>query len=149
MRISPLVILCVAVTSVAQAQDAPDCHPVSPTDRVVVTMTDGQTIRGTLLCLTDRDVLLTRDGEIERTPLGSIRQIATPADPVWDGVLKGAAIPLVIWAIWCRECDAGFMLRPTLSYALLGLTFDALQTNRRTLYRGAKRPLAVAWTLRF
>lgn len=149
MRIALMVLVLAAISAGAGAQEASACHPVSPTEQVIVTHTSGKTIRGTVLCLTDSDLLLAAEGRVQQTPLDAIQKVVTRADPVWDGAMKGAAIPLVIWAVWCRECDAGFMLRPTVSYALIGLTFDALQTNRKILYQRDARSASVAWRVRF
>lgn len=148
MRIASFVILLLALAAPARAQETEPCHPVSPTKPVIVTTKAGQTIQGTLLCLSQSEVLLAGAGQFSRTPLDSVLRISTQSDPVWDGALKGAAIPLVAWAVFCR-CDFEHFARPTLAYALIGLTWDALQTNRKTLYRGNGRSASVAWRVRF
>lgn len=141
-----LVITCAAR---ADAQSTTPCHPVSPTARVVITNTDGTKSRASLLCLTEEDVLVAGSGGISRQPLAGIARIATQADPVWDGAAKGAAVPLIIWAVLCRECSADPMLRVTATYALIGMTFDALHSHRHTIYTGAKPAATVSWRLRF
>ena len=129
------------------AQQAP-CHSISPTDRVVVTTADSSKVRGTVVCLTDRNLVLLRDGATTETPLSEIRKIETRSDPVWDGAVKGAAIPLVMWAIFCHSCDADIMLKNVVGYGLIGVTWDAVQRNTRTIYAG--QPVAsVRWSLRF
>ena len=133
--------------SPVQAQQAP-CHAVSPTDRVVVTTADNSRVRGTVVCLTDRNLVLLRDGATSETPLSEIRRIETRSDPVWDGAVKGAAIPLVMWAIFCHSCDSDIMLKNIVGYGLIGVTWDAVQRNTRTIYAG--QPVAsVGWRLRF
>ena len=144
--IAAAVMLIVAAP--AQAQQAP-CHPISPTDRVVVTTADGRSIRGTLLCLTDDAVRLAADGQTTETPLAAIRRIETRPDPVWDGAIKGGALPLVFWALFCHECDASEMLKGVAAYGLIGLTWDSLQTNRKTVYAGTGRSASLAWRVRF
>lgn len=140
-------VLIVAVP--AQAQQAP-CHPVSPTDRVIVTTANGESLRGTLLCLTDDAVRLARDGRTTETPLSEIRRIDTQADPAWDGAVKGAAIPLIIWAIFSHDADSlPTFLRGAAAYAVIGGTWDALQTNRKTIYVGTGRSASFAWRMRF
>jgi hypothetical protein len=150
---SPLIALFLtAFSTSALAQDStPPCHPVSPTEQVIVKTHEGRTIRGTLLCLTDQDVLLTRDGRFTRTPLDSVGRIVTPPDPVWDGAAKGAAIPLILYAVFCHGCEGGgeFILRSTLAYSAIGLAIDALDTNRKTLYKGSGRSASVGWRVRF
>jgi hypothetical protein len=133
----------------AQAQQA-SCHPVSPTNRVVVKTADGASIQGTLLCLTDDAVRLLVDGQATETPLAQIKRIETSADPVWDGAVKGAAIPLVFWALFFHNSDSlpGF-LRGAAGYGAIGAIFDSLQTNRKTVYAGTGRSASFAWRVRF
>lgn len=131
----------------ASAQQ-PACHPISPTDRVVVTTTDGAKVRGTIVCLTDENLMLLRDGRTSETSLSEIRRIDTRADPVWDGAIKGAAIPFVMWAVFCRDCDSEIWMKNVVAYGLIGATWDAVQRNNRTIYTG--RPAAsVAWRIKF
>lgn len=135
---------------VAEAQATADaCHAISPTENVVISLRGGGERRGSLLCLSDTEALLAGGQGIERQPLSDVRRIVTRPDAVWDGAAKGAAVPLIIWAIWCRQCDAGPMLRTTATYALIGMTFDALESHRRTLYDGRSPAATVSWRLRF
>ena len=145
--VTSMAALTVLFAAPASAQQAP-CHPISPTDRVVVTTTDGARIRGTVVCLTDHNLMLLRDGATRETPLSEIRRIDTRADPVWDGAVKGAAVPLVLWAVFCHDCDAELWLKNVVAYGLIGATWDAVQRNHRTIYTG--RPVAsVAWKIKF
>jgi hypothetical protein len=147
MLLSLIPVLLAAVP--AYGQDAGTrCHPVSPTDRVVVTTTDGGSIRGTLLCLSSDEVVLARDGATTRTPLQRVTRIETRPDPVWDGAAKGGIIPIVFWLLFCHECDAEPMLRAAAGYGLIGLTWDSLDRNTKTIYAGGPRP-TVAWRIRF
>ena len=131
----------------AQAQQAP-CHPISPTDRVVVTTQEGGKLRGTVICLADQSLVLLRDGVTTETPLSQIRRIDTRPDPVWDGALKGAIVPLVLWAVFCNDCDSELWLKNIAAYSMIGVAWDAAQRNTRTIYAG--RPVAsVGWRLRF
>src|SRR5262245_30266034 len=118
MRTTALVVVILtALAATARAQDTTaQCHPVSPTERVVVTTNGGGKLRGTLLCLTDRELVLAANGQSVRTPLDMVRTVTTQADPIWDGAAKGAVVPLVIWAVFCHECAAEPMLRTTLAY---------------------------------
>jgi hypothetical protein len=65
-----------------------------------------------------------------------------------NGAAKGAAIPLIIWAVVCRQCSAESMLRMTATSALIGLTTDAPDSNRRTLFTGRSSP-TLSWRVRF
>ena len=159
MRLFMSVVMLVAAASVAYAQPAEvqsgssteaegECQSVSPTDQVVVSTAGGQTVRGTLMCMSDSRVWLLRDGGMSRIDLSRVQRIRTPADPVWDGAVIGAAIPLIFWAVLCHDCPADDMLRVSLTYGAIGLMSDAVNTNRRTLYR-ARPSLAVGWSLKF
>jgi hypothetical protein len=134
----------------ALAQDPPvACRPVSPTPRVVITMTDGGTMRGTLPCLTADEALLVQDGRTAATPLAAVTRIETRADPVWDGAVKGGVIPLALWAAFCHDCgDTGPLLRAVAAYAAIGLTWDSLQRNTKTIYVG-RGSAAFTWSVRF
>ena len=143
------VSLTVLATSARAQEAATPCRPVSPTLRVTVAMQDGLSLRGTLLCLTDEDFVLAIDGRTTTAPLARVMRIDSRRDPVWDGAVKGAAIPLILFAVFCNsECDAKPVLKAAAGYGLIGLTLDALQTNSKTIYSGRPRA-AVGWRLRF
>jgi hypothetical protein len=140
------VPLLIAAPAAAQDQSAP-CQPITPV-RVSVTTMDGPTIRGTLLCLTAREVVLASDGQMTTTALSAVRRIETPPDPQWDGAVKGAVLPLVMWALICRHCEADAMLRMTAAYATIGAVWDGLDRNQKRIYD--RRPAAaIAWRVRF
>jgi hypothetical protein len=146
---SLFISLFVLSTPVRAQEASPACRPISPTVRVTVQMQDGASLRGTLLCLTDEDFVLVSDGQSMTAPLARVTRIESRRDPFWDGAVKGAAIPLILFALFCDgHCDAQPVMRAAAAYGLVGLTLDALQTNSRTIYTGRPRP-AVSWRLRF
>jgi hypothetical protein len=163
MRILLTIALVLGLTSSASAQAqevglTPDttnqngtiagpsgCWPVTSRDRVVVRMDDGPARTGTLLCMGPEEIVLTGSGTL---PLSKILKIEKPRDSTVDGMLKGAAVGLVIAVLCAGECEAEYVLRATLGYAVIGATLDALQGNNKTLYR--RQPsAAVAWRVRF
>ena len=159
-RVTVILVLWLVASGQASAQTFPvmpttgseaetDCQSVSPTSEVVVATSAGQTIRGTLMCLSENEAWLLRDGRLSKLPLPDVRRIRTPADPVWDGAAKGAVIPLIFWALLCHECPAEPVLKAALTYGMIGLAADALQSNRRTLYRGRGRSVSVGWGFSF
>src|SRR5258706_10462541 len=118
MRKSILLMVIVSLSTSAHAQStgteatAPTAVSVnrcqrfdSPLD-VVVTLRDGQSMRGTLMCLGDEVEVLTR-GQLSRTPLSEVKQIAEPRDPIWDGPVVGAAVGALIWALCGADCNRG------------------------------------------
>ena len=127
----------------------PGCHAVAPTRQVDVAIEDGETTRGTLICLSKSQATLVHDGVMSQIPLRRIRRIRTPADSVWDGAAKGAVIPMIFWAVFCHSCNAEPFLRASLVYGLSGLVTDAIDTNRETIYYRRAPALSVSWRFRF
>ena len=109
-------------------------------------MNDGARQKGTLLCMGTDEVVLAGSGAL---PLSSVREIAKPRDGIADGVFKGAAVGLIIFALCGGECDPEYLLRGTLTYAAIGGTIDALQGNNKMIYRRDPRAASVAWRIRF
>jgi hypothetical protein len=163
MRVLLSIALLLGITSSAFAQDhdaplKPDtrdprgiiagsagCWPVTSRDHVVVHMDEGPARRGTLLCMGPEEIVLTGSGTL---PLGKIQKIQKPRDSTVDGMLKGAAVGLMIVALCAGECEGEYVLRATLGYAAIGATIDALQGNNTIIYR-REPAAAVAWRVRF
>jgi hypothetical protein len=91
------------------------------------------------------EIMLTGSGTL---PLSRVRQISKPRDSYIDGMLKGAAVGLVILAFCAPDCPGEYVMRATLGYATLGAVIDALQGNNKTIYRRDPKA-AVGFTLRF
>jgi hypothetical protein len=121
------------------------CWPVTSRDRVVVHLDEGPARTGTLLCMGPEEIMLTGRGTL---PLSSIRQISRPRDSALDGVLKGAAVGLVILAFCAPDCPGEYVVRATLGYATIGGIIDALQGNNKTIYRRDPKA-AVGFKVRF
>jgi hypothetical protein len=121
------------------------CWPMTTRDRVVVHVDDGPALKGTLLCMGPEEIMLTGSGTL---PLSRIREIEKPRDPAFDGMLKGAAVGLVILLFCLDDCEAEYVLRATMGYAALGAAIDAIQGNNKTIYRREPRA-GVAWRIRF
>ena len=126
---------------------AASCRPFDTPPFVIVTMRDGRRLRGTMLCLGDH-VELASGGKLSRTPLDAVAKIAEPRDPVWEGPVVGAALGGLFWALCGSSCDAGYMLRATADYALIGLVLDAATSNNKTFYQGGPRP-SLSFRVRF
>ena len=153
MRVLLTIGLLLGVAASALAQEptlgtvlgSSGCWPVTSRERVVVTMDTGPARTGTLLCMGPGEIMLTGSGTL---PLSTIRQIAKPRDSALDGVLKGAAVGLVILVFCAPDCPGEYVIRSTIGYALIGGAIDAAQGNNKTIYR--RQPAAtVAWRLRF
>jgi hypothetical protein len=166
MRVLVIIAALLGVTGIAFAQQSPEvrmpstalrpgnpdateaaigCWPVTSRDRVVVRMDDGAARTGTLMCMGPEAIMLTGSGTL---PLSSIRQISKPRDSALDGVLKGAAVGLVILAFCAPDCPGEYVVRATIGYATIGGIMDALQGNNKTIYRRDTKA-AVAWRVRF
>lgn len=151
MRVVLFALGALVLATPAQAQDLPrSCAASAMAGRVDVETTNEGTIRGTMFCLSADEVTILRDGELIRARLSNVRRIAKPADPVWDGAAKGAAVVLTLWGVTCGFCDADATVwRAMAGYALLGASLDALQTNTKTIYSGGGRSAALRWRVRF
>jgi hypothetical protein len=123
------------------------CRRFDSPPSVVVTMRDGTSLVGTLMCLGD-EVELASGGKLSRTPLEAVAKIAEPRDPVWEGPVVGAALGGLFWALCGSGCDAGYMLRATADYALIGLVVDAATSSNKTIYKGGARP-SLSFRFRF
>jgi len=132
-------------TTTATIAGSSGCWPVTSRDRVVVHIDDGPARTGTLLRMGPEEIMLTGSGTL---PLSKIQKIEKPRDSTFDGMLKGAAVGLIIVALCAGECEGEYVLRATLGYAAIGATIDALQGNNKTIYRREPRA-AVAWRVRF
>jgi hypothetical protein len=149
----PTLIACFFVVPAAAAQPAagPDCPGWAFRGPADVTMRDGRRLREAIRCLETDAVVVERGGVVTRVPIDGVRRITTPADPIWDGAAKGASIPLVFFLVFCHDCKWGeTMTRMLIGYTALGVSWDALQTNRRTVYEPGRqlRPTLTA-TFRF
>ena len=136
MRCALLLVCGLALAAPALAQDSPDRCAPSPGGQVEVETTDLGTLAGSLFCLSGTEVSILRQGQQMVVPLAQVKRIRKPADPVWDGALKGAAVGVTMWGVSCGFCSeaAPFIWRATLGYAIIGAAWDGLQTNRKTIY---------------
>ena len=145
------LLLGVAGAALAQpptpgsAAGSSGCWPVTTREPVVVVMDQGPERKGTLLCMGPEEIVLTGSGSL---PLSAIRKISKPRDRALDGVLKGAAVGLVIVAFCGGDCEAEYVVRATLGYAAIGGVIDALQGNDKTIYRREPKA-ALRFSVRF
>src|SRR5262245_54707705 len=111
-----LAVLGASASAYAQNVQPPStsCWAVAIKGQVRVTRTDGTVEKGTLACLGTDQVVLAGTDPI---PLDSIRRIEKPRDGILDGFLKGASLGLIYLFVCEGGCDAGIVLRTTLSYA--------------------------------
>ena len=154
MRRLFLVPVLVALAAPAFAQSTPTPVPVTAECRafdkpplVNVQMRDGRTLRATLTCLGAEAELVT-NGRLSRTPIADIAKISEPRDAVWDGPVIGAGLGVLMWALCGSGCDAGYMARATVDYALLGLVIDAATSQNKTIYKAARAP-SLSFRVRF
>jgi hypothetical protein len=145
-----LALTLIGVTASADAQNVEtpptSCWAMAIKGAVLVTMTDGTVQKGTLACLGSDHIVLAGVGTI---PLDSVRRIARPRDGIIDGVLKGASIGLVYLFACAGGCDAGIVVRSTLTYAAIGGAIDAAQGNNATIYRREPSSPSLGWRIRF
>ena len=115
---------------------------------VIITGHDGSKVQGRVLSVSDSAVVLSQQDGLERSfTLSSVREIKRPG-PIWDGVVKGAAIgggiagiinilysveaePAVTAVLFCAGIGAG-----------IGVGIDALFGPKR-IYRAAGSRVSV------
>jgi hypothetical protein len=147
------VVLLAAVPARAQegeplitASSSPRCDRPSLEGVVAVDLAGGATSRGILHCISKDELVLLRDGALQRTPLTDVVKIRRPADPTWDGAAIGAGIAFAMFATWA---DAGLLLRQAAIFAMIGGTADALHSDARTLWVAPKTRPTLSVTLRW
>ena len=92
MLMATLILIPSAGASAQALDPASSCWSLATKGEVVVTKTDGTSVKDTVLCIGRDQVMLAKAGSIA---IDSVRQINKPRDGVWDGVLKGASVGLV------------------------------------------------------
>jgi hypothetical protein len=149
-----VVVVLAAVPALAQegaplvtAPASSQCDRPSLEGMVAVDLAGGATSRGFLHCISKDELVLLRNGALQRTPLTDVVKIRRPADPIWDGAAIGAGIAFAMFATWA---DAGFVLRQAIVFGAIGAGADALHTDARTLWVAPtmKRPtlnVTVRW----
>jgi hypothetical protein len=149
LRVVTVVASIILSSAGAYAQaldtDASQCFPLNTKGQVIVTKTDGSSVRDTLLCMGQSEVRLVSSGAM---PLDSVLRIDKPRDGVFDGVLKGASVGLAVLILCGGECGWEPILRMTAAYAIIGGSIDALQGNNPTIYRRGVSP-SLALKIRF
>jgi hypothetical protein len=130
------IMLIPSAGASAQALDpASPCWSLATKGEVVITRTDGTSVKDTVLCIGRDQVVLAKAGSIA---IDTVRQISKPRDGVWDGVLKGASVGLFALVLCMPDCPAEPILRITAGYAVVGAAIDAAQGNNMTIFkRGA------------
>jgi hypothetical protein len=137
-----LAVLLAAVPSWAQEDRRLNMASTpSPCDRpslegvVAVDLAGGSSSRGILHCISKDELVLLRNGALERTPLTDVVRIRRPADPIWEGAAIGAGLAFAMFATWA---DAGFVLREAVVFGAIGAAADALHSDARTLWVAPK-----------
>jgi hypothetical protein len=148
-----VVAVLAAVPALAQegepilmASTALRCDRPSLEGMVAVDFAGGATSRGILHCISKDELVLLRDGALQRTPLTDVVKIRRPADPIWEGAAIGAGLAVAMFATWA---DAGFVLRQAVVFGAIGATTDALHSDARTLWVAPKARPTLNVTLRW
>ena len=90
------------------------------------------------------DVITVEIGsDARRFPLADVKRVDAHGDKVWDGALKGAVFGASLALI--TGLGARFAGQAAISYALVGVTMDALNSCTHTVYRAAPVSVTVSW----
>jgi hypothetical protein len=134
VKLSSAIGLAFAISALgsapASAQDTPRLKTGEP---VVVTLTDGASVRGSIGSITPSLLTVRTDQTTRELEMGTVREIRTTDDSIVDGVIKGAligvgaAIPFAIYVNALCDNEGGRNC-PTLQLAAWGnpIGFGAL-----------------------
>lgn len=136
-----------AHAQLAAPADSDRCYSVSAT-RVDVRLKDGTLTRGTLVCLGPEQAVLAGAGQVTTFRLSDVTRIEKPADPTWDGALKGAAIGGLLM-LFCGDCQAWWVLRTVGLYAAAGAIVDSFDTHSEVLYQNRSKGVFAAYRWKF
>ena len=140
MRTVVMVVVAVLMApSLAHAQEKLPLR-VSRGLHVAVIDADSREWQGRLLEVAKDAVTLEIGADTRRFDLTDVKRIDAHGDKVWDGALKGAAFGALMGAI---VGGARFAGASALTYALMGVGMDALNSCTHTVYRGPTRAAGV------
>jgi hypothetical protein len=135
---------------------------------VVVTMTDGKTLKGVLVCIDEDVVHLVEGARFRRVLTRDVRRIVKPRDRLWNGVLFGALTGAYLASSSYGEAKYGgaeegpYILNGMAVCAAIGAAIDALHGSSLTIYAAPARSsshispatlrgraLGLGWRIRF
>jgi len=146
-----LLVAILAAPSLASGQAAGDRLPsdVTPGSTVSVVEDDGRKIEGRVREISERGLVLSRQGTTEEIRLDRIVRIDKP-DGVKNGALVGLGVGLALGVFTVAMQPEGSqpqwvfagLLYNGVAFTLLGTGIDAMVDTRRTLYERGRRPQA-------
>jgi hypothetical protein len=143
--------LVLAVAAHAQSTEPPDpnrCYPIAPA-RVDVRLKDGTTTRGTIVCLGPELTVLTGGAKVTALRMSDVTRIAKPADPIWDGALKGAAVGAAVLLFCAGDCSASVAFRAIGAYSLAGALIDSVDSHTDVLYQNRSKGISLGYRWKF
>jgi hypothetical protein len=131
LAISVVTIWWLMVPLAAGAQHLGDLRSARG-HHVAVIDADSREWQGRLLEVAQDQLTIELDAAPRRFTLDQVKRVDSHGDSVRDGLVKGALFGLLVGAI---IGDARTTAASTMSYALIGLGADALNSCRHTVYR--------------
>jgi hypothetical protein len=116
--------------------------------QVFVIDQDHREWQGRLLEATKTSIAIESSDGVRRFVLDEVVRVDADGDGVRDGLVKGAVFGAVVAAIFgARYAGPQVILQGAFAYGLVGVTLDALNHSKQTVYRGAAPQLSysVKW----
>jgi hypothetical protein len=143
LTISLVMIASLMVPFAANAQSLGDLRAARG-HQVAVIDSDSREWQGRLLEVAQDQLTIELDAAPRLFTLDDVKRVDSHGDSVSDGLVKGALFGLLVGAI---VGDARMAAASSLSYALVGIGLDALNSCRHTIYRtpAASASIKLRW----
>ena len=142
MRYLVITALVLAVPALAHAQDE---SRLRRSRGLQVAVIDGNSRewQGRLLDVAADAIVLEIDNDSRRFAMSEVKRVDAHGDKIWDGAIKGAAFGAVLGLI--IGAGGRFAGQSAISYALLGVALDAMNSCNHTVYRARPVAVTVSW----
>jgi hypothetical protein len=101
--------------------------------------------QGRLLDVAADAITVEIDSAAHRFAITDVKRVDAHGDRVWDGALKGALFGAILGLAIGAGDSPGFVAQGALSYALVGVALDAMQSCNHTVYRAKPITMKVSW----
>jgi hypothetical protein len=142
MRFIIIAALVLAAPSFAHAQDESSLRR-SRGLHVAVIDANSREWQGRLLEVAAGALVVEIDSGSRQFALSEVKRVDAHGDKVWDGAWKGAAFGAFVGLV--VGAGGRFAAQAAVSYALVGLGLDALNSCNHTVYRARPVGVTVTW----
>src|SRR5262245_28960698 len=129
--IAMVPVVCLLLASAAEAGQRPSLNSAVGRSVAVIDV-DSHEWQGRLLSVAKDAVTVEIESGTREFKLADVKRVDAHGDSVKDGLIKGALFGLLVSSF---VGDARFTVMSTLSYAVVGVGLDALNSCNHTVYR--------------